>query len=196
MTRSQFDLFSASPALPDGFRYQPEVLSREDERALLDHVRALPFRAFDFHGYVGRRRVVSYGGQYDFDAEVLRPADDLPPFLHALRVVAAAFAGLPPERLVQTLVTEYPAGAAIGWHRDKAVFGDVVGISLLAPCIFRLRRPATDPAASAWDRVSLTAAPRSAYLLRGPARTEWEHSIPAVAAPRYSVTFRSLRANA
>jgi alkylated DNA repair dioxygenase AlkB len=87
-------------------------------------------------------------------------------------------------------VTEYAAGAAIGWHRDKAVFGDVVGVSLLAPCVFRLRRPA----GARWERASLTAEPRSAYLLRGPARTEWEHSIPAVPALRYSVTFRSLRA--
>ncbi|GJG89807.1 hypothetical protein tb265_49880 [Gemmatimonadetes bacterium T265] len=108
--------------------------------------------------------------------------------------MAAACAGLAPERLVQALVTEYPAGAAIGWHRDSAVFGDVVGIARLTPCVFRRRRPATDPGASAWERVPLTTAPRSAYLLRGPARAEREHNIPAVAAPRDSVTFRSPRA--
>ena len=39
---------------------------------------------------------------------------------------------------------------------------------------------------------SLIVEPRSAYLLRGPSRTEWEHSIPAVDALRYSITFRSL----
>lgn len=87
------------------------------------------------------------------------------------------------------LITEYGPGAAIGWHRDKGVFGDVIGISLLSPCLFRFRRKAN----STWERYSLTAEPRSAYLLRGAARTEWEHSIPAVDALRYSITFRSLR---
>jgi len=87
------------------------------------------------------------------------------------------------------LVTEYGAGAGIGWHRDKAVFGEVVGISLLAPCTFRLRRKAGD----GWERAAIVAEPRSAYLLSGAARSEWEHSIPAVATTRYSVTFRNLR---
>ena len=87
------------------------------------------------------------------------------------------------------LVTEYSAGAGIGWHRDKAVFGQIVGVSLLAPCTFRLRRKVGDD----WERVSLIAEPRSAYLLSGASRTEWEHSIPAVDALRYSVTFRNLR---
>jgi alkylated DNA repair dioxygenase AlkB len=88
------------------------------------------------------------------------------------------------------LVTEYGPGAAIGWHRDKAVFGEVVGLSRLAPCTFRLRRAIGE---SEWERVSLVAAPRSAYLLSGPARTEWEHSIPPVAALCYSITFRNVR---
>ncbi|MDP3136537.1 MAG: alpha-ketoglutarate-dependent dioxygenase AlkB, partial [Burkholderiaceae bacterium] len=80
-------------------------------------------------------------------------------------------------------------GAGIGWHRDKPVYGQVIGISLLAPCVFRFRR-ATD---NTWARINLTAAPRSVYLLSGPARTLWEHSIPPVSALRYSITFRTLR---
>jgi alkylated DNA repair dioxygenase AlkB len=84
---------------------------------------------------------------------------------------------------------EYGPGAAIGWHRDKSVFGQIVGVSLLSPCTFRLRR-AVD---TTWERVSLTAEPRSAYLLSGPAREEWEHSIPGVEQLRYSVTFRNIR---
>ena len=35
--------------------------------------------------------------------------------------------------------------------------------------------------------------PRSAYVLTGPARTQWEHSIPPVKETRYSITFRTLR---
>ena len=193
---TQTDLFGADDPppraperLPDGFRYQPGLVAAADEAALLAGVRALPFRAFEFHGYTGKRRVVSFGWHYDFAARALRRADDMPDFLRALREPAAAFAGLAPEALQHVLVTEYDAGAGIGWHRDKAVFGEVVGISLLAPCTFRLRRAAGD----GWERVSLVAEPRSAYLLRGAARTEWEHSIPPVDALRYSITYRNLR---
>ena len=186
----QIDLFGAGPALPEGFRYQTRVISEQEERALLVHVRGLPFREFEFHGHVGKRRTVSFGWRYDFATETLREADDVPAFLLALRERAAAFAGVEAARLQQVLVTEYDAGAGIGWHRDKAVFGEVVGISLLAPCTFRLRRRV----GTRWERAAVTAEPRSAYLLRGPSRTEWEHSVPPVDALRYSITFRNLRA--
>lgn len=188
--RRQLGLFGqGGPALPEGFRYQEEMLSPLEERALLGTFAELPFREFEFHGYLGRRRVVSYGWMYDFEDRALHEAADVPPFLLPLREKAARFAEIDPERLVHALVTEYSAGAAIGWHRDKDVFGDIVGISLCNPCAFRLRRKR----AAGWDRVSITAEPRSVYLLRGPSRWEWEHSIPGVDALRYSVTFRTLR---
>jgi alkylated DNA repair dioxygenase AlkB len=106
-----------------------------------------------------------------------------------LRDSAAAFAESTPDDFQHVLLTEYAPGAAIGWHKDKAVFGEVVGISLLSPCVFRFRRKA----GATWERASLTAEPRSAYLLQGPSRTEWEHSIPAVDSLRYSITFRNFR---
>ena len=165
------------------------MISRDEEHALLEAFVGLPFREFQFHGYTGKRRVVSFGWRYDFATETLHRAEELPPFLLPLRDRAAAFAGLAPERLRHALVTEYGPGAAIGWHRDKDVFGDVIGISLLSACTFRLRRAAGE----SWERASITAEPRSAYLLRGASRTEWEHSIPPVDALRYSVTFRNLR---
>lgn len=188
----QLDFFSppiAASLLPEGLKYQRELVSPQEERELLAAIEALPFKDFEFHGYVGKRRTVSFGWSYDFSREELQRADDLPPFLLALREVAAGFAGFPAERLKQVLVTEYGAGAGIGWHRDKSVFGDVIGISLLSSCRFRLRRRIGEK----WQRAAFDAEPRSAYLLSGPARTEWEHSVPAVAAPRYSVTFRTLR---
>jgi alkylated DNA repair dioxygenase AlkB len=185
---NQFSMFSEAPLLPPGFRYQPEIISSDDEAALLESIRALPFKEFEFHGYTGKRRVVSYGWKYDFSARALHRVDDMPDFLRELRETAAAFAGTKPEDLQQVLVTEYDAGAGIGWHRDKAVFGEVIGISLLAPCTFRLRLKRDD----GWDRVSIVAEPRSAYLLSGLSRTAWEHSIPAVDSLRFSVTYRNI----
>jgi alkylated DNA repair dioxygenase AlkB len=179
----------ATPKFPDGFRYTPDIITREQEADAIARFRDLPFKDFEFHGYVGKRRTVSFGWHYDFAAERLRKADDMPGFLQEIREHAARFAGIAPARLQHVLVTEYGEGAGIGWHRDKLVFGEVVGISLLSPCTFRLRRQAGDT----WERVNLVAEPRSAYLMSGPSRTEWEHSIPGVDALRYSITYRNLR---
>ena len=182
-------LFGEEIELPEGFRYQPDLLTIEEERKLLADIEVLPFKEFDFHGYKGKRRVVSFGWHYDFSARTLRKANDIPEFLLPVREKAALFAGIQPSSLQHVLVTEYSEGAGIGWHRDKAVFGDVIGISLVSACVFRLRRKAGEK----WDRVSVTAEPRSAYLLRGESRTVWEHSIPGVDMLRYSITFRNLR---
>lgn len=187
--KDELDFFVPGPVLPEGFKYKPDLLPRDEEHVLIERVRQLPFREFEFHGYTGKRRVVSYGWKYDFNESKLRESDAMPPWLLPLRTTAAGFAGLEPEQLQQALVTEYGIGAAIGWHRDKAVFGDVIGISLLSPCRFRFRRKL----GKGWERASFIAEPRSAYLLRGPSRTEWEHSIPPVDVLRYSITFRSFR---
>lgn len=186
----QLDIFGepAGPALPDGFAYATDLITPDEEHALLERVRRLPFRDFEFHGYTGKRRVVSFGWKYDFEARALKRAGDVPDWLIPLRLRAAAFASLDASALQQALVTEYEPGAPIGWHRDRGVFGDVVGVSLLSACTFRLRRAAGER----WERVSIVAEPRSAYLMRGPSRTEWEHSIPPVDELRYSITFRTV----
>ena len=189
MARKQLGLFGADPGWPAGFRYQAELVDLTEEESLLQRVKELPFKEFEFQGFVGKRRTVSYGWHYDFNERALKKAEDIPEFLLGLREKAAGFAGLGAERLQQVLVIEYGPGASIGWHKDKVVFGEVVGISLLSSCRFRFRRKA----GTVWERVSLTAEPRSAYLLSGSARSEWEHSIPAVDTLRYSVTFRNLR---
>ena len=185
----QIDFFAPGPTTPEGFKYESGVLTVDAEARLIEEIRHLPFRDFEFHGFTGKRRVVSFGWRYDFDERVLRKADDIPAFLLPLREDAARFADLEPDMLRHVLVTEYSKGAPIGWHRDKAEFGEVIGVSLLAPCVFRLRRKVGEK----WERVSIIAEPRSMYLMSGPSRTEWEHSIPPVEALRYSVTFRALR---
>jgi alkylated DNA repair dioxygenase AlkB len=186
----QLGFFEPENDWPEGFKYTAEIISTAQERELLAYVQHLPLEEFQFHGYVGKRRTMSFGWHYDFAHEKLERGEDIPSFLLPLREVAATFAGLDADELQQALVIEYGQGAAIGWHRDKPAFGDVIGVSLLSACRFRFRRQA----GRKWERVSLTAEPRSAYLLRGPSRTQWEHSIPAVDALRYSITFRTLRA--
>jgi alkylated DNA repair dioxygenase AlkB len=176
------DLFGDS--LPKGFRYQPEFLSRREKRSLLQFIEKLPFREFEFHGFTGKRRIVSFGWRYDFNGGRLTRTEDMPHFLSGVRARAEAFAGTAPGGVI----TEYAPGAAIGWHKDRSVFGDVVGISLLSPCTFRLRLKT----GQRWERRNLIAQPRSMYLLRGPARTEWEHSIPGVESLRYPITLRNV----
>lgn len=186
----QFQMFEG---VLEGFRYRPEIITPIEEHDLVEHVSRLPFQHFDFHGYKGKRRIVSFGWQYDFSGRQLKKADDIPDFLLPLRILAASFAGLEPTQFQHVLVTEYEAGAGIGWHRDKAVFGQVVGISLLVPCTLRFRRRiGTRDVKRQWERVNVVAEPRSAYHLSGPARLEWEHSIASVDALRYSITFRNM----
>jgi len=189
MSVSQPELFAIDEG-PEGFRYAPELLSRADEAALVGRLKDVPLRAFAFHGFEGKRRTHSYGWRYVFDGSGLQAADPIPDWLLPARAAAARWAGLVPEALEHVLLTEYEPGAAIGWHRDRSVFGNVVGLSLLAPARLRFRRKA----GAKWQRHARIVEPRSAYLLTGPARAEWEHSIPAMEALRYSITFRTMKA--
>jgi alkylated DNA repair dioxygenase AlkB len=186
----QPDLFATDPVLPAGLVYRDDLITEAEERALVERIAELPFKPFEFHGYVGKRRVVSFGWQYDYAGRTLRKSEEIPEFLFPLREKAAGLAGVDAAEMRQVLVTEYAPGAGIGWHRDKPMFEDVVGVSFLSPGVLRFRRNA----ASGWERASYRVRPRSAYLLRGPARWEWEHSLPAVDALRYAVTFRNFTA--
>jgi alkylated DNA repair dioxygenase AlkB len=189
MPRPQLNLFGdPPPEAPAGLVYAPDFIGVGEEAALARRIAALPFKPFEFHGFTGNRRTVSFGLHYAFDGSGLREAEPFPDWLRPLGARAAALAGLEPQAIAHALVIEYAPGAGIGWHRDRPVFGDVIGISLLAPAPLRFRRRQ----GAKWQRFTLTAEPRSAYLLRGEARHEWEHSIPQLDTLRYSVTLRTL----
>ena len=189
-TSAPDDLFGSSSLTPEGFRYCADLLTPDEEESLARELTALPFRPFDFHGYEANRQVVGFGFRYDYGSRRVVEAPPLPLFLQPLRQQIAGAFGRPAEAFEQVLINEYRPGAGIGWHRDKAQFDEVVGVSLLAPCTFRFRRKKGD----GWDRISLAVEPRSAYLLSGPSRTVWEHSIPPLDRHRYSITFRTLAA--
>jgi len=184
MARAQPDLFESHPA---GLRVAEEFITPGEERRLLDHAAVLPFQPFQFHGWTGNRETVSFGWRYDFSQARIEPAPPIPPFLLPLRERAAQFAGLAPAAFEQALVIRYEVGAGIGWHRDRPVFDQVFGLSLMNACVLRFRRRL----ARGFERFSLDAAPRSAYLLTGGIRHDWEHSIAPVTVPRLSITFRS-----
>jgi alkylated DNA repair dioxygenase AlkB len=175
-----------SVALPDGFSYWPGFLSNEEEQSLLACIRNLEFRAYDYHGYTARRRIVDYGLTYDFASHVASPTTPIPEFLLPFRERAAYFAEVAPQEFVEAIVTEYSPGSPIGWHRDAPQFGIVFGISLLSSCRFRFK-----PYRREGKIVTVSLEPRSAYLMRGAARWQYQHSIPAVKELRFSITFRT-----
>ena len=176
---------------PDGLVYEPDFITEDEEAQVLAAIGGIDLREVRMRGQTARRTVRHFGYDYDYDAYgKLEPADPLPESLVWLRDRCAQLAGLRPDELAQTLVSRYPPGAPIGWHRDAPMFGaKVVGVSLLSPCRMRLQRRTPD---KRWV-YELELAPRSAYVLAGAARSAWQHSIPPVKELRYSITFRTLR---
>jgi alkylated DNA repair dioxygenase AlkB len=183
-------LFELAPEAPEGFIYRDGLVSPRMEAELIERARSMPLAPFEFHGHLGHRRVASFGWRYDYARRQVEAARPIPDFLMEARQLAADFAGRTPEEFEQVLVTEYPAGAGIGWHKDKAAFGGIVGLSLASACTLHFRK--AEP--QGWARRAVEIAPRSAYLLKGPSRSEWEHSIAGVPHLRYSITFRTLAA--
>jgi alkylated DNA repair dioxygenase AlkB len=184
----QLALFGEKSSAPEGLRYAADFVSPEDEQELIARIAALPLQPFQFGQFEGKRRVAWFGFQYDYPQRRLREADPIPQWLGPFLERVEAFGGRP-TRIGQVLCTEYDTGVGIGWHRDKPHFDRIFGLSLGSACKFRFRRPAGDK----WERFTLNAEPRSIYQLSGAARQVWEHSIPAVEAPRYSITFRTMR---
>ena len=190
----QPDLFFKNDALPTGFRYAEDFVSPAEERALLAEIGRLPFANAQYKEWTANRRIVSYGGRYDFSANQLEPAGPIAPFLLDLRAAAACFVGVPAATLTHALVAEYRAATQLGWHRDVPEFELVVGISLLGPARMRLRR--YPHVVGAGQRsLAIDLAPRSIYCLTGEARWGWQHAISPTRALRYSITFRSLRSD-
>lgn len=153
----QIELFASEPRLPPGFAYREDIITPAKEKALVEQIAGLPFKSFEFHGYLGNRRIVSFGWRYDYSARALDAAAPIPAFLVPLREQAARFAGIAAESLEHVLVTEYAEGAGIGWHRDKAEFADVIAVSLSAPCTLRFRRKK----GTGWERASQRASTRA-----------------------------------
>lgn len=180
------DLFD-TPALP-GFATHADLIDAAEERMLIDRIDATDLAPFRFQGWTGKRLTTSFGWDYDFAVGRPTEAPPLPDWLRPFRDRAAAFAGLDADALIQALLIRYDPGAGIGWHRDRPIYGHVLGLSLGAPAVMRFRRRR----AGGFERASAPLTPRGAYHMSGPARHNWEHSIVEMERPRWSITFRSL----
>ena len=171
-----------------GLRYEEEIISEAEEKQLLDRLMLLELAPFRFHGWLGNRKTQSFGWRYDFDDASFTRADAVPEWLEPLRHKAAALAQLKPDDFVHVLLARYDPGAGIGWHRDRDVFEKVGGVSRNTPATLRFRQRT----AAGFRRASLEVEPRSAYLISGESRWDWEHSIAPGEQLRFSITFRSL----
>jgi DNA oxidative demethylase len=174
---------------PAGLRYLPDLLTASEEAALVVRLRSLKYAEVRLHGQVARRVVRHYGVNYDYDSARTTPGEPVPDWLEDLRSQCAALLDRGADDLAEVLVTRYPPGATIGWHRDAPAFGDVVGVSLTSACVMRFQHGTGDQRRVFEQPLD----PRSGYVLAGRARTAWQHSIPAVPAERFSITFRTLR---
>lgn len=186
MALHMLDLFDA-PIVP-GLAAAPDAITEIEESALIARIDALDLSPFRFQQWTGKRLTRSFGWSYDFETGRFAPTDPIPDWLFPVRAIAALFAGLEPEALVQALVIRYDPGAGIGWHKDRPVFEHVIGISLGNASVMRFRRRTE----RGFERRSVPLAPRSAYHLADEVRHGWEHSIAAMDVPRWSITFRSL----
>jgi alkylated DNA repair dioxygenase AlkB len=178
-------------AQPEGLLYVPEFISPKEESALLARFGEVPFGEVRMRGQVARRRTAHYGWNYGYESVRIAPTAPVPSWLLPLRERVARLIGEEPGDLEEVLISEYPPGAGIGWHRDAAMFGPaVVGVSLGSPARMRFQRGKGEERQIA----AVMLEPRSAYVLGGAARSTWQHSIPVSNDPRYSITFRTLRA--
>ncbi len=185
---SQSALFDEPAALPNGLALVPAFLTPREERMLLEAIRGLELREAQYKQYTARRRIASFGAQYDFDANELRPVPGMPPFLEPLRARVGEWLGIAADEFTHALVSEYRPGTPLGWHRDVPEFEVIVGVSLAADARMRFR---PWPPKKGDAVLALDLPPRSAYVLRGEVRWRWQHSVAATKALRYSITFRT-----
>jgi alkylated DNA repair dioxygenase AlkB len=185
-------LFPLTPIYPEGFLYVPDFISAAEEDELYRTIRALPLHAMIFQGYEAKRKVASFGVDWSFDTRTLSKGKEIPGAFHFILNKVADSLSLKAAQFGELLVTEYPPGSVINWHRDAPPFDLIAGISLLSDCTFRMR-PHEKAKQGRTSIISFPVERRSLYVMQGPSRTEWQHSISPVKSHRYSLTLRTLK---
>ena len=185
-------LFSLDADLPKSFSYLPGFISVEEEADLLKLISQFELHTFQFHVYEGKRRVASFGYDWCFEKRTLSKGKEIPKEFDWLFQRTAHHLNINKSDFTELLITEYPVGSVINWHRDAPPFELIAGISLLSECDFRLRPYDKKEHGRKFIR-SLKIAPRSLYVIKDEARSEWEHSTKAVEKTRYSITLRTIK---
>jgi alkylated DNA repair dioxygenase AlkB len=185
-------LFPREPSFPPGFSYYPDFITEAEETELLKTIFEIELHSFHFQGYEAKRRVASFGYDWNFEKRQLSKGKEMPAVFDWLIEKTANHIAIVKNDFAELLVTEYPVGSVINWHRDAPPFNIIAGISLASDCIFRLR-PYEKSRQQRGSLISFPVQPRSLYMIRDKARTDWEHSTAPVKAVRYSITLRSLK---
>ena len=185
-------LFPIEPNFPEGFSYHENFINKDEEQNLLATISATELHSFLFQGYEAKRKVASFGYDWSFEKRSLSKRKEIPVVFGSLIEKLANFISIPKNKFAELLITEYPVGSVINWHRDAPPFDIIAGISLLSDCIFRLR-PYDKTQQKRTALISFPVKQRSLYLIQGIARNNWEHSIAPVKKLRYSITLRTLR---
>jgi alkylated DNA repair dioxygenase AlkB len=175
---------------PEGLTYVPDFLTEAEQAELLTTVENIRYYDFVMNGVAAKRKIHHYGFGYEFYSTIVHEVEPFPDWLAQIRDRAAPLVGIPAEQLEQALVAQYFPGAGIGWHRDAPAFGpSVVGISLVSDDVMRFRRTLKE----SFEIYKQPLQARSLYVLSGPARSVWQHSLAPVKQLRYSITFRTVR---
>jgi alkylated DNA repair dioxygenase AlkB len=185
-------LFPIESKTPPGFSYFPDFITIAEERSLIEYIEKIPLEHLKFQGFEAKRLVKSFGLNYHFDQRSVTPGDPIPADFSFLIEKVAKHVDMVPDEFAELLVTEYPIGSVINWHRDGPPFKLIAGISLLAGCNFRFR-PYDKTKQDKKTSITVPLGRRSLYIIEGTAREDWEHSITPVKQKRYSITLRTLR---
>lgn len=192
----QLKLLDTGIELPNGFIYRPNFITPAEEDVLLAMFESLPLVHPIYEGqYEAKRRIMSFGWGYDFKNKKLIPGPPLPKFLQGAQRKIAKWLDIPARCVAHALVTEYQPNTAIGWHVDTEEFEHVIGLSLSGWCTMKLRpapRFKRKEKRKASDTTQIDLERRSAYIMQGSARWDFQHSIAPTKTLRYSITFRTL----
>ena len=185
-------LFDEQDNLPEGFRYYHNFITVEEERFLGEVIHNTELPNMMFQGFEAKRKVASFGVDFNFETRKSTKGRDIPAAFFPLIDKVAKHISIAANEFEEVLLTEYPPGAVINWHRDAPPFDLIAGVSLLTDCIFKLR-PHDKALQNRKAIISLPVQSRSLYIIEGTARSDWQHSIAPVTQTRYSITLRTMR---
>jgi alkylated DNA repair dioxygenase AlkB len=180
------------PAFPEGFTYIPDFLNGAEELTLCNFITHIELHPFQFQGFEAKRKVASFGYDYNFENRNLSSGKGIPAEFNFIIARVADRVSIEMDAFKELLITEYPVGSVINWHRDAQPFDVIAGISLASDCRFKLR-PHDKNKQTRSNTHTIILKRCSLYLMQGAARTDWQHSIAPVQNIRYSITLRTLK---